>query len=243
MNGVVAADLAPGGVLRAAINLGNPVLAAGTAEQPSGVTVDLATEIGRRLGLSVAWVCSHAARHAFAALAGGTADLCFLAVEPEREADVAFTAPYLLIEGAYAVRASSPLSRADEVDAAGVRVGVKQGSAYDLHLTRSLNSAQVVRGEEGVEVFAEQALEVAAGILQPLRAHVERTPGLRLLDGAFMQIRQAVGTGRDRTPETVRWLAGTVEELKADGFVAQALARAGHHDIPVAPLVGLGGRS
>ena len=53
----VVSDLAPGGVLRAAINLGNPVLAQGTATAPAGVTVDIAREIGTRLGVPVDLIC------------------------------------------------------------------------------------------------------------------------------------------------------------------------------------------
>ena len=50
-----------------------------------------------------------------------------------------------------------------------------------------------------------------------------------------MQIRQAVGTTTSRRPETVAFLHDLVEELKASGFVAEALARAGQHDAAVAP--------
>src|SRR5689334_15510180 len=152
----LAHDLAPTGTLRAAINLGNAVLAHGTPEEPGGVTVDLARALGERLGLPVALLCVDAARKAFDAMAGGHGDLCFLAVDPARETEVAFTAPYVVIEGVYVVRADSPLTDAAEVDRPGARVGVKQGSAYDLHLSRILEHAQVVRGDEGVTVFADQ---------------------------------------------------------------------------------------
>ncbi len=123
----VAADLAPTGVLRASVNLGNPVLAQGTPENPSGITVDLAREIGARLGVGVELLCFDAARKSFEAMADGRADLCFLAVDPAREAEVAFTAPYVVIEGVYAVPRDSALTTAEEVDAPGVRIGVKKG--------------------------------------------------------------------------------------------------------------------
>src|SRR4051812_45626084 len=80
----VARGLAPSGTLRASINLGNPVLAQGTPEAPSGVTVDLAREIARRLGVPVSLVCTDAARTSFEALTTGAADICFLAIEPAR---------------------------------------------------------------------------------------------------------------------------------------------------------------
>jgi polar amino acid transport system substrate-binding protein len=223
----IAADLAPTGVLRASINLGNPVLAQGSAADPSGVTVDIAWEVGARLGLPVELVCFDAARKSFEALASGAADLCFLAIEPAREAEVAFTAPYVEIEGVYAVPVDSPVRGPDDVDRPGVRVGVKSGSAYDLFLTRTLRNATVVRGDDGVDVFRTEGLEVAAGIRQPITAFVASNPDVRLVEERFMAIRQAVGTTKDRQPETVAFLRELVAELKKNGFVAESLRRAG----------------
>ena len=141
-------------------------------------------------------------------MAAGRADICFLAIEPAREAEVAFTAPYVVIEGVFAVPADSALATAGDVDRAGVRIGVKQGSAYDLFLSRTLQQRERRAGEEGVDVFREQGLEVAAGIRQPMTEFVAAHPELRLIEDRFMQIRQAVGTTRARRPETVQFLAG-----------------------------------
>ena len=231
----IAPDLAPTGVLRASINLGNPVLAQGTAADPSGVTVDLAREIGRRLDLPVELSCFDAARRSFEAMVAGDADICFLAIEPAREAEVAFTPPYVVIEGVFAVPEGSPVQAPADVDVPGVRIGVKRGSAYDLYLTRTLQHAEIVRGEEGTTVFLDEDLDVAAGIRQPLTAFVRERSGLRLVDERFMEIRQAVGTTRSRRPETVEFLRATVEELKASGFVSSSLARSGQGDAAVAP--------
>ncbi|MGW2017788.1 transporter substrate-binding domain-containing protein [Streptomyces sp. NPDC001927] len=231
----LARDLAPTGVLRASINLGNPVLAQGTPDSPGGVTVDLAREIGARLGVPVAFVCFDAARKSYEAMATGRADLCFLAVEPAREDEVAFTAPYVVIEGVYAVPTASEFTAPVEVDRDGVRIGVKRGSAYDLYLTRTLRHATLVRGEEGADVFLAEGLEVAAGIRQPMTAFVGAHPGLRLIEDRFMEIRQAVGTTKDKRPETVRFLTDLVEELKASGFVAESLRRSHQSPGLVAP--------
>ncbi|WP_128985018.1 transporter substrate-binding domain-containing protein [Streptomyces roseicoloratus] len=231
----LAADLAPTGTLRTSINLGNPVLAQGTPDAPAGITVDLAREFGARLGLPVELLCFDAARKSYEAMATGRADLCFLAVDPAREAEVAFTAPYVLIEGVYVVPRDSALRTPADVDAPGVRVGVKAGSAYDLHLGRTLAHATVVRGDEGVDTFAEQHLEAGAGIRQPMTAYAAAHPEVRLIDERFMEIRQAVGTTLDRSPETVAFLRSTVEELKANGFVSDALARAGQDPELLAP--------
>lgn len=148
----IAEDLAPTGTLRVSINLGNPVLAQGTPDAPTGVTVDMAREVGVRLGVPVKLLCFDAARKSYEAMASGQADLCFLAVDPAREAEVAFTAPYVVIEGVFVVRQDSDFAKPADVDRPGVRIGVKRGSAYDLFLSRTLQHASVVRGEEGVEL-------------------------------------------------------------------------------------------
>ncbi|MDX6259565.1 MAG: polar amino acid transport system substrate-binding protein [Kribbellaceae bacterium] len=231
----IATDLAPTGVLRASINLGNPVLAQGTPAEPTGITVDLAREIAARLGVEVEFLCFDAARKSFEAMTSGAADLCFLAIDPAREAEVAFTTPYVVIEGVYAVPQDSPLTTVASVDAPGVRIGVKQGSAYDLYLTRTLQHATVVRGSDGTDAFRADNLDAAAGIRQPITAFVAANDDVRLIDERFMQIQQAVGTTKDRQPETVQFLRDIVEELKASGFVADSLTRAGQSDATVAP--------
>jgi polar amino acid transport system substrate-binding protein len=228
-------DLAPTGVLRASINLGNPVLAQGTPDAPAGVTVDIAREIAARLDVPVSFLCFDAARKSFEAMTSGQADICFLAVEPAREAEVAFTAPYVVIEGVFAVPADSAFTSPADVDSPGVRIGVKQGSAYDLFLTRTLQHAEVVRGNEGTDAFRAEALDAAAGIRQPMTAFVAANPDVRLIDERFMQIQQAVGTTKDRSPETVQFLRDLVEELKANGFVASSLQRSNQPDATVAP--------
>lgn len=231
----ITEDLAPDGALRASVNLGNPVLAQGTPTAPAGVTVDIAREVGARLDVPVELLCVDAARKSYEAMTAGRADICFLAVEPAREAEVAFTAPYVLIEGVFAVPHDSAFTTVADVDSPGVRIGVKRGSAYDLYLSRTLQHASVVRGEEGVDEFRAQRLEVAAGIRQPMTEFVATHPEVRLIEGRFMQIQQAVGTTTTRQPETVRFLRDVIEELKADGFVADALRRANQSDALVAP--------
>jgi polar amino acid transport system substrate-binding protein len=231
----IVQDLAPSRTLRAAINLGNPVLAQGTAAEPSGVTVDLARELASRLGIGVELVCVDAARASFEAISADRADICFLAIEPAREAELAFTAPYVVIEGVFLVPRDSSIRTIADVDRPDVRIGVNDGSAYDLFLSRTLERATVVRAADGFAVFRERGLEAMAGIRQPLVALAAADDGLRLLDDPFMEIRQALATTRSRTAETVAFLWSFVEELKANGFVAASLRRANQLDAAVAP--------
>lgn len=122
-----------------------------------------------------------------------------------------------------------------DVDRTDVRVGVKAGSAYDLYLSRTLEQATVIRGSEGTEIFAAEQLEVAAGIRAPVEDFVAACGDPRILEPPFMEIAQAVGTMRDRAPQTVAFLHSVVEELKASGFVADSLHRSGRRDAVVAP--------
>ena len=110
-------DLAPSGKLRAGINFGNSVLAQKDANgQPKGISVDLAVELGKRLGVPVELVTYEAAGKAFEGAKNGLVDILFVAIEPVRAAEIDFTAPYVLIEGAYMVPVNSPLKDIAEVD-------------------------------------------------------------------------------------------------------------------------------
>ena len=232
-------ELAPSGTLRAAINFGNPILATKdpATGAPRGVSVDLSRELARRLDVPVQLVTFEAAGKVVEALKSGAWDVAFVAIDPARAVDISYSPPYVIIEGAYLVRQDSPIRSNAGVDRDGVRVAVGAGSAYDLFLSRSLKQAKIVRAPTSpavTDLFMAQGLEVAAGVKQQLEADARRIPGLRLLDGRFMVINQAMGTPRGRDAGA-KYLREFVEEMKASGFVAQALERHGIQGASVAP--------
>lgn len=234
-------SLAPSGVLRAAINLGNPILAGKDLQtgKAKGVSVDLAQALADRLGLALECVVFETAAQSVEAVTTETADVGFFAIDPLRGQGLNFTAPYVLIEGSYMVRESSPLQDNAEVDRAGHRLVVGQGSAYDLFLTREIQHAEIVRAPSSpavVDTFLSQDCEVAAGVKQQLQADAQRLPGLRLLPGRFMVIQQAMGLPKGRGDAAAVMLHEFVQEMKACGFVAQALARHNIQGASVAPL-------
>jgi polar amino acid transport system substrate-binding protein len=235
----VVARFTPTGMLRASINLGNPILAGrDAAGEPCGVSVDLARAFAQRLGVGLELVVFDTAGKSVQAVTDEQADIGFFAIDPSRGAGISFTAPYVLIEGCYLVRDDSPIRSNDEVDRAGRTVVVGQGSAYDLFLTRELKHASIVRAPTSpavVDTFIERNAEVAAGVRQQLEADARRRGGLRLLDGRFMVIQQAMGTPKGRGADAAACLAQFVEEMKASGFVAAALARHGIEGASVAP--------
>ena len=159
----------------------------------------------------------------------------FLAIEPVRAAEIAFSAPYVIIEGVYMVPKTSSLQTPADVDNPGVRVSVNKNSAYDLFLTRTLEKAQLVRSDDGVQLFVQDKLEVAGGVKQPLVAYAKTNPDVRILPERFMEIQQAMGTPQGRDPAGAAYLRTFVEEMKASGFVAAALKRSNQPDAAVAP--------
>lgn len=233
------AELAPSGKLRAAINFGNPILATKDAAtgEPRGVSVDLAQELARRLGVPVELVTFQSAGKVVEAVTAAQVDIAFVAIDPVRGAGMIQTSPYVVIEGAYLVRSDSPITSNAEVDRAGNRVVVGNGSAYDLFLTRELKAAKLVRvptSPEVTDMFLAQNMEVAAGVKPQLQADARRLPGLRLLDGRFMVIQQAMGLPKGRDAGG-RYVSAFIEEMKSSGFVADALARHKIEGAAVAP--------
>lgn len=236
----VLRDLAPSGKLRAAINFGNQVLAQrGEGGEPKGISADLSRELARRLGVAVEFVTFDAAGKVFEAAKANAWDIAFVAIEPVRAAEIEFTAPYVLIEGTYMVAKDSPLKEVADVDKPGVRIAVGLNSAYDLFLTRSLKNATIVRAKTGggramIELFIADKLDAAAGVRQQLETFAKTDPGMRVMPGRFMEIQQAMGTPQGRLAGA-RYLSSFVEDVKASGFVAEALKRSNQSAVVAPP--------
>jgi polar amino acid transport system substrate-binding protein len=231
--------LAPSGKLRVGINYGNPVLATRdpTSGELRGVAVDLARELARRIDLPLELVAYEAAGKMSEAVRTGGWDVAFLAIDPQRAAEISFTAPYIEIEGTYLVPAGSPLRAIADIDREAVRVGVSAKSAYDLFLSRNLQNAELVRAPDpnaAFELLVAGKVDVVAGVRQPLVTNTQRLPGSRVLDGRFMAIQQSLGIPKSREA-ALEYLRGFIEDVKASGFVAQAIETAGIRGVSVAP--------
>ena len=112
MPAAARSDIAPSGKLRAAINFGNPILAVKdpVTGEPRGVSVDLSRELARRLGVPVELVTYDAAGKVVEGLKAGAWDVAYVAIDPARAVDISYTAPYVVIEGAYLVPQNSPFA-------------------------------------------------------------------------------------------------------------------------------------
>ena len=228
-------SFAPTGILRVGINLGNPVLADSVDKsepQPRGVTIDISKELGKRIKLPVELISFQSAGATVEALKANQIDLIFVAIDPVRGADISYTPAYIQIEGAYMVKASSPLKTNNEVDVSGNEIVVGKGSAYDLYLTREIKNATLFRSinsQSVVDDFMSGKGNVAAGVKQQLESDAQRYSGLRMLPGRFMVINQAIGIPKSR-PEVEKtnvYLSNLIQELKSSGFIANAMKKHG----------------
>jgi polar amino acid transport system substrate-binding protein len=238
---VALRELAPSGALRVAINCANPVLVQRNVESGmlSGVSVDLACELAKELGVKPQLVPFDASGEAFEAIASGDCDIGFLAIDPERAARLSYTAPYVLIHGGYLTHEHSPFVKAIDVDQPGVRIASVRDAAYDLYLSRTLKHAELVYAATSagsVDLLLGGGADVAAGIYKPLAEAASIQPGLKMADGYFMVIQQAMTVSKARTI-ALAYLCEYIERLKKSGFIAEALVRSGQAGVQIAPPV------
>ena len=232
MSETIAEQLAPGGVLRAGINMSNFLLVTGRTESgdPDGVSPDMARALGERLGLPVQLTPFATPGELADAAADDAWDIGLIGAEPQRAEKIAFSLAYSEIEATYLVPAGSPIRSVDEVDQAGNRIAVAARSAYELWLSRNIREAELVRvaGLGGAfDRFVADGLEALAGLRPGLIKDIDKLPGARILEGRFSAVQQAIGVPRTRPEAAARFVAEFVEEAKTSGLVASLIARHG----------------
>jgi polar amino acid transport system substrate-binding protein len=235
----IVSQLAPTGVLRAGINLGNFLLVTGRSASgdPEGVAPDMAREIADRLGVKVKYVPYKTPGELADAAGTGAWDIGLIGAEPQRAEIIAFTSAYVEIEATYLVPAGSPIKSVAEVDRPGIRIAVTGRSAYGLWLERNIKQAELVRSDtldSAYEQFVRDKLEALAGLRPRLLTDVQKLPGARILDGQFSAVQQAVGTAR-RNAAGAAFLREVVEQAKASGLVARLIERHKVQGLSVAP--------
>ena len=232
-------ELAPGGMLRAGLNLANFLLVSGrtAAGEPAGVAPDMAAEIARRLGVEVRHVPYATPGELADAAETGAWDIGLIGAEPQRAEKIVFTPAYAEIEATYLVPAGSPIRSLADVDAPGVRIAVTGRSAYGLWLDRNIKHAELVRTDtidSAFDQFVSGGLDALAGLKPRLLSDVEKLPGARILEGKFTAVQQAIGTARRNTAGAA-FLRAFVEEAKASGFVQSLIEKHGVRGLSVAP--------
>lgn len=228
-------QIAPTGCLRVAINTGNRALVQQDGAHISSISPALAQRLAQELDLPVAFDIFPGAGAVVDGVAGW--DIAFLAVEPAREGVVAFTDPYVRIEGSYAVRDGGPIADLAQVDLPGHAVMLATGAAYDHALTRMLRHAAILRADTpgaSIDRFLAGDGDAVAAVRQTLEARLAGVPGIRILPEPFLTIGQAMAVPRTRAGALL-WLGDFLRRAKADGFIREALDRSGQGNLPVAP--------
>ena len=232
------AAIAPTGMLRVGINLGNFLLTAKDARtgEARGIAVDLGRELGRRLGVPVEIIGYPTPGELADAATFGAWDVGFLGAEPQRAKEIDFTAAYVEIEATYLVPPGSPLREIADVDREGVRIAIPEKSAYELYLTRTLKHAKLMRtkgGDAAFKLFVDEKLEALAGLRPRLVKDHDKLPGSRVIYGRFTAVQQAIGIPKGRVIGA-KYLREFVEDIKASGLVAQTIEKNGVRGLTVA---------
>jgi polar amino acid transport system substrate-binding protein len=229
MSQSVIAELAPHGVLRAAINMSNFLLVTGRTPSgdPEGVSPDMARAIADRLGVPAKYVPFPRPGELADAVGTDAWDIGLIGAEPARAEKITFTPAYVEIEATYLVPAGSPIQSISEVDRPGVRIAVTARSAYDLWLERNIRHAELVGSDSlatATEKFIRDRLDALAGLRPDLLNDIQKIPGARILDGKFTAVQQAIGTARANTAGAA-FLRDFVEQAKASGLVASLIEK------------------
>jgi polar amino acid transport system substrate-binding protein len=231
MDRQIVAELAPTGVVRAAINMGNFLLVTGktASGDPQGVAPDMAAEIASRLGVPVRYVPFERPSTLADAADANTWDIGLIGAEPQRAAKITFTDAYCEIEATYLVQPNSPFATAADVDQAGVRIAVRRGAAYCLWLERNIKHATVLSSEAAdapLNQFVADKLDALAGLRPGLLEDVKKVPGSKILPGNFMTVQQAIGTPKPNSAGA-KFLQEFVTDAKKSGLVASLIEK--HH--------------
>ncbi|MCS0493717.1 transporter substrate-binding domain-containing protein [Ancylobacter sp. MQZ15Z-1] len=223
--------LAPGGVMRAGINLSNFLLVTDRTPDgdPVGVSPDMARAFADYLGVGLALV-PYSSPGLIADAAGSDEwDIALIGAEPQRAEFISFAPAYCEIEATYLVPDGSPFSSVDEVDAAGVRIAVTRRTAYGLWLERNISRAILVQFESGKETlaaFVGEKLDALAGLRPGLLGDAADITGSRVLPGGYTAVRQAIGTPRAKHA-ALETISHFVEAAKRSGLVEELIDRRG----------------
>ncbi len=234
------AALAPAGTLRVAINLGNPALAkrASDGAAVTGIAPDLGQALAARLGVGFVPVVYLSAGALVQGARAGAWDIGFAAIDPARADVLDFTAPYMEVGVTYLVPVRSPIRTVADADGQGVRIAVGTGNAADLFLSRALRQARLVRIPDTLDAAVEAVrtgqADLYAGNYERLWVLRERLGEYRILDDRFHAVEHAVAVPRGREPG-LAYARAFVEELKASGAIADAIARHALRGVTVAP--------
>jgi polar amino acid transport system substrate-binding protein len=240
ISSTVREQLAPHGVLSAAVYLGNFLLVTGrsAAGEPTGIAPDICREIAKRLGVDLSLTGYETQDGVVDAAASGRCGIVLVGSDPARAQRVTFTPAYAELEASYLVPVDSPIHHIAQVDQPGVRIASFYKSAYDLWLQRNLKHATLVHADSlqaSNELFLSEKLDALAGLKTGLVSFSTKVPGLRILDGQFTGIQQAIATKQSNL-EAIEFLSSCVAEFIHSGLVTNLIAQYKVQGLSAAPI-------
>ena len=236
----VRAQLAPHGVLSAAVYLGNFLLVTGrtSSGEPTGIAPDICRAIAKRLDVQLDLKGFETQDEVVDAAATGRCGIVLVGSDPARAQKVTFTPAYAELEATYLVPANSLIQDISQVDQPGVRIASFFKSAYDHWLQRNLKHATLVHADSlqaSNELFISEQLDALAGLKTGLVAFANKVPGLRILDGQFTGIQQGIATNKSNV-EAIDFLRACVEEFIRSGLVADLIQKYQVQGLCAAPI-------
>jgi polar amino acid transport system substrate-binding protein len=223
--------LAPTGTLRVGLYPGTPTSIIGElgSENAKGVGFELGRALAKAAGIPFQPGVHPKNAEVLAAAKSGTVDMVFTNATPARMSDLDFSPTVLEIEQGYLVPPGSAIRALDEIDRAGMRVGVSEGSTSEATLSREFRNATVVQTaslKAAIDMLAAGKLQAFATNKATLFEMSDALPGSRVLEGRWGLERFAIGIpkGREAAMPFVRRFVG---DAKASGVVKQAVERAG----------------
>ena len=235
------AVLAPKGTLRAVFLGSNPVQGRIDAKTGAitGPAADIVRELARRIGVPFSLNGLGGVPAVMQAVSKGEADMGFLAFDPTRATQVSFTQAYSIGHNTYMVVKDSPIRSVADADRPGVRIGVRSGDAVDLHLTRTLKQAQLVRStsgsmEDAVRMLAAGELDAFATNAQRLSEVVAQTPNMRLVAGSVLPVQQSIVAAKENAAG-LSFLNEFIDDIRTSGFLRDSIERASLAGVEVAP--------
>jgi polar amino acid transport system substrate-binding protein len=223
--------LAPSGVLRVGVYPGSPtswVKDPKTGESV-GIALDLGKGMAKRLDVPMQVVEFDRVAQVLDALKDGKVDMTFTNATAVRAKDMDFTEPLVRLELGFLVIGASPLQSLNEIDQAGMRVGVSQGSSSQGVLTQRFKWAKVVPAESlakaqtMLNTLQIDAFATNKGILFEMS---DALPGSRVLSGRWglENLAIAIPKGREVGRPFVDIFA---KEVTRTGELDKAVQRSG----------------
>jgi polar amino acid transport system substrate-binding protein len=233
--------LAPTGTLRAAYIVAN--LAQARRDPATGVVsgmiADITRELGRRAGVPVTIAPLATATDVLEAVRSGSADIGFVAPNPERKSPVLYSQTYMLVQQSALVRADSSLQSVRDLDRPGHVIGANTDDSVGVWLQGRLTAARVrltpdYTLREAVGWLKEGNVVAFAGNRQRLVTNTRDATGLRLLPDNFYAVPQTIAVPQDRA-DRLALVNAALDDLRASGFLADSVARSGVDGLDVAP--------